>query len=274
PFFSALGCTSAIVFTACSAAYGTAKAGVVVCSSGVLRPDLIVKNILPTVMAGILGIYGLVASVPIANTLSQRRLSTLVLLSWVQVSRFAIGIVGDAGVRGTSQQPRLYVGVILILFLLRSWQYTDTAAYNTLWQLLSGTLKFNPLHSPLHVVTIQLLQAYYTRMDLLFEGTGTHRWEPGLVMAKESSVPSQLSVSYMSNMASRVFPLFADCLVSVVVEGGELVVVDVGSLERMVVGVVVSVPLSDDAEGADDDDKAESLSLSLSTQSNQSSPQS
>lgn len=27
----------------------------------------------------------------------------------------AIGIVGDAGVRGTAQQPRLYVGMILIL---------------------------------------------------------------------------------------------------------------------------------------------------------------
>ena len=28
---------------------------------------------------------------------------------------FAIGIVGDAGVRGTAQQPRLYVGMVLIL---------------------------------------------------------------------------------------------------------------------------------------------------------------
>jgi V-type H+-transporting ATPase proteolipid subunit len=27
----------------------------------------------------------------------------------------AIGIVGDAGVRGSAQQPRLYVGMILIL---------------------------------------------------------------------------------------------------------------------------------------------------------------
>ena len=28
---------------------------------------------------------------------------------------FAIGIVGDSGVRGTAQQPRLFVGMILIL---------------------------------------------------------------------------------------------------------------------------------------------------------------
>ena len=31
------------------------------------------------------------------------------------IPSFAIGIVGDAGVRGTAQQPRLFVGMILIL---------------------------------------------------------------------------------------------------------------------------------------------------------------
>lgn len=36
-------------------------------------------------------------------------------VSLLTYSSFAIGIVGDAGVRGTAQQPRLYVGMILIL---------------------------------------------------------------------------------------------------------------------------------------------------------------
>lgn len=44
PFFGALGCTSAIVFTCFGAAYGTAKAGVGVCGMAVLRPDLIVRS--------------------------------------------------------------------------------------------------------------------------------------------------------------------------------------------------------------------------------------
>jgi hypothetical protein len=87
-------------------------------------------------------------------------------------------------------------------------------------------------------------------------------------MAKESSVPPQLSVSYISNVAKRLVPLLADCSLSVVVEVGGFVVVDVGLLEVVEEGVVVFVPLSDDAEGVDDDDKAESLSFS--TQSNQS----
>lgn len=36
-------------------------------------------------------------------------------LNLLTLHRFAIGIVGDAGVRGTAQQPRLFVGMILIL---------------------------------------------------------------------------------------------------------------------------------------------------------------
>lgn len=91
---------------------------------GVLRPDLIVKNIVPVVMAGIIGIYGLVVSVLIANNLSQKvplytalvQLGAGLAVGLAGLAAgFAIGIVGDAGVRGTAQQPRLYVGMILIL---------------------------------------------------------------------------------------------------------------------------------------------------------------
>lgn len=42
------------------AAYGTAKSGVGLSAMGVLRPDLVLKCIVPVVMAGILGIYGIV----------------------------------------------------------------------------------------------------------------------------------------------------------------------------------------------------------------------
>jgi ATP synthase proteolipid subunit len=45
------------------AAYGTAKSGVGLSAMGVLRPDLVMKCIIPVVMAGILGIYGVVVSV-------------------------------------------------------------------------------------------------------------------------------------------------------------------------------------------------------------------
>ena len=45
------------------AAYGTAKAGVGIVSMGVLKPDLIIKSVIPVVMAGILGIYGMIVAV-------------------------------------------------------------------------------------------------------------------------------------------------------------------------------------------------------------------
>ena len=49
------------------AAYGTAKSGVGIAAMAVIRPDLIMKCIIPVVMAGILAIYGLVVSVLIAG---------------------------------------------------------------------------------------------------------------------------------------------------------------------------------------------------------------
>ncbi|KAH6636807.1 V-ATPase proteolipid subunit C-like domain-containing protein [Chaetomium tenue] len=125
PFFGAMGCTAAIVFTCLGASYGTAKSGVGIAAMGVLRPDLIVKNIVPVIMAGIIGIYGLVVSVLISDGLAQDNYA--LYTGFIQLGAglavglagmaagFAIGIVGDAGVRGTAQQPRLFVGMILIL---------------------------------------------------------------------------------------------------------------------------------------------------------------
>jgi ATP synthase proteolipid subunit len=45
------------------ASYGTAKSGVGISSMGVLKPELIFKSIVPIIMAGILGIYGLIVAV-------------------------------------------------------------------------------------------------------------------------------------------------------------------------------------------------------------------
>ena len=58
-----MGIASALVFANLGAAYGTAKSGVGVCSAVVLKPELLFKSIIPIVMAGILGIYGLIVAV-------------------------------------------------------------------------------------------------------------------------------------------------------------------------------------------------------------------
>jgi len=125
PFFGVMGATSAMVFSAFGAAYGTAKSGTGIAAMSVMRPDLIMKSIIPVVMAGIIAIYGLVVAVLISGNLESEGYTMFnsfihlgaglsVGLSGLAAG-FAIGIVGDAGVRGTAQQPKLYVGMILIL---------------------------------------------------------------------------------------------------------------------------------------------------------------
>merc|ERR1712056_11557 len=62
-FFGFMGVTSAIVFANLGAAYGTAKSGVGISAMGVMRPDMVMRSIIPVVMAGVLGIYGLITAV-------------------------------------------------------------------------------------------------------------------------------------------------------------------------------------------------------------------
>merc|ERR1712142_1757 len=89
-----------------------------------MRPELIMKSIIPVVMAGIIAIYGLVVSVIIGVNINPEYTpfkGFLHLGAGLSVglsglaAGYAIGVVGDAGVRGTAQQPRLFVGMILIL---------------------------------------------------------------------------------------------------------------------------------------------------------------
>ena len=124
-FFGVMGATAAMVFSALGAAYGTAKSGTGIAAMAVMKPALIMKSIIPVVMAGIIAIYGLVVAVLITNGLktSGYKLykSFLDLGAGLAVglsglaAGFAIGVVGDSGVRGTAQQPELFVGMILIL---------------------------------------------------------------------------------------------------------------------------------------------------------------
>ncbi|XP_047482004.1 V-type proton ATPase 16 kDa proteolipid subunit c [Penaeus chinensis] len=127
PFFGVMGAAAAMVFSALGAAYGTAKSGVGIAAMSVMRPELIMKCIIPVVMAGIIAIYGLVVAVLIAGKLDAADKGYTLYQGFVHLGAglsvglsglaagFAIGIVGDAGVRGTAQQPRLFVGMILIL---------------------------------------------------------------------------------------------------------------------------------------------------------------
>ncbi|KAF5138601.1 V-type proton ATPase proteolipid subunit [Metarhizium anisopliae] len=134
-----MGIAFAIIFTTFGAAYGTAKSSIAIFSCGVLRPERLMQNTyvqlppahhvadkrsLCSIMAQILSIYGLVSAVIMSNGIREKmpaHTGFLQLGAGMAVglcglaAGFAIGIIGDAGVRASNQQPRLYVGMVLIL---------------------------------------------------------------------------------------------------------------------------------------------------------------
>lgn len=100
-----------VLIVGMGAAYGTAKSGVGVASMGVMRPELVMKSIVPVVMAGVLGIYGLIIAVIISTGINPKAKSYYLFDGYAHLSSglscglaglaagMAIGIVGDAGVR-------------------------------------------------------------------------------------------------------------------------------------------------------------------------------
>ena len=135
-FFGYMGITCALVLGNFGAAYGTAKSGVGVCSAVTVRPELLFKSIVPIVMAGILGIYGLIIAVLFNGSLKETSFDQLAAgdtqLQYSSTKGFnqlgaglccgmsslaaglAIGVVGDAAVRANAQKDMI-VGMILIL---------------------------------------------------------------------------------------------------------------------------------------------------------------
>ena len=126
-----MGVASALVFANLGAAYGTAKSGVGIASLGVIDSSKIFKSLIPIIMAGILGIYGVIVAVLLNQDAGKADqtpgggykilgaglscgLSSL-------ASGLAIGVAGDAGVRAFAQSDGIFVGMILILIFGGYW---------------------------------------------------------------------------------------------------------------------------------------------------------
>ena len=123
-FYGYMGISAALVFANLGAAYGTAKSGVGICSMGVLKPDKIIKSVIPVIMAGILGIYGLIVAVILNQKIGDSydykaaysHLSSGLCCGLSSLGAgIAIGIGGDAGVRALGQTDKIFVGMMLIL---------------------------------------------------------------------------------------------------------------------------------------------------------------
>jgi V-type H+-transporting ATPase proteolipid subunit len=124
PIVGFAGVASAVVFANMGGAYGTAKAGQGLMAMGVHSPDQLMKNIIPIVMAGVLGIYGLIVAVILNGKFTTPEAGTG-YATYSQYSAFshlaaglccglcslasglAIGIAADAGTRAVGAQASM-----------------------------------------------------------------------------------------------------------------------------------------------------------------------
>ena len=119
-----MGVANAIIFCNIGAAYGTAKAAIGVGNLGLIAPTKIFKALVPIIMAGILGIYGLIAGVLISQKASpglkegdgyKYFFAGLTVGGSSLASGYAIGIAGEAWVKAYSQTEKSFVGMILVM---------------------------------------------------------------------------------------------------------------------------------------------------------------
>ena len=120
-----MGVATAVILSNFGAAYGTAKAGIGIGSMAVTKPNLVYKALVPVVMAGIVGIYGLIIAVILISKVSQddagpyqgfKLLTSGLCVGWSSIAAgYAIGIVGDSGVRAHAMNEEMFIGMILMM---------------------------------------------------------------------------------------------------------------------------------------------------------------
>ena len=121
------GAALALTLANVGSAYGTAKSGMGIASMAVTRPHLAFKAIVPVIMAGILSIYGLIISVLISQSVkieeekagpapaAKALCAGLVCGLSQMASGYAIGLVGEQGVKCLGMNENIFVALILIL---------------------------------------------------------------------------------------------------------------------------------------------------------------
>lgn len=123
PVLGFSGIAASVVLANLGGAYGTAKAGLGLMAMGIRSPELLMRNIIPVVMAGVLGIYGLIVAVILNGKFSVPEASGFATYSQYNgfahlaaglccglcslASGLSIGISADAGTRAVGAQSAM-----------------------------------------------------------------------------------------------------------------------------------------------------------------------
>jgi len=125
PLLGFAGCAFAVTMANAGGAYGTWRAGEGIMAMGINSPELLMKNIIPVVMVGVLGIYGIITSIIISGKIympdengacrysqfsGYAHLSAGVCVGLASLaSGIALGIASNAGVRANGAQSAMTI---------------------------------------------------------------------------------------------------------------------------------------------------------------------
>ena len=134
PFFGFVGAALALVFGNMGAAYGTWKSALGLATIAKLprhkvQTELVMKAIMPVILSGVCGIFGLIIAVIISSGMqapNEGKTTYSLYTGYAHLgagmtvglsnlaSGLAIGMCGNCGVQDSCRQPKLYIGMVLI----------------------------------------------------------------------------------------------------------------------------------------------------------------
>ena len=125
PFFGFFGICIGVVLSCAGSAFGTAKCGIGLASASLINKTVIVRGLIAPIMAGIIGIYGLVFAIVVLDSIRNDGYHVAKAYAHlgggisVGVTGLAagmtIGIAGQLGIISFAKQPQLFVGMTLVL---------------------------------------------------------------------------------------------------------------------------------------------------------------
>merc|ERR1719203_1473269 len=131
PFFGFIGAALALVFGNMGAAYGTWKSAVGLSTIASLpsknvQTELVMKSIMPVILSGVCGIFGLIIAVIISSSMEAGENKYSLFSGYAHpgagltvglsnvATGLALGMAGEIGVQDSARQPKLYIGMVLI----------------------------------------------------------------------------------------------------------------------------------------------------------------
>jgi len=130
PVWGSLGTALGLILANFGAAYGIAKSFggyLILGNTRGIDQSMLIKGLVPAIMASVRGVYGLIVSILISVSLGDVSSGYSLSKGFAHFfaglsvgltgfgSGYCMGIIGDSGMAAVARKPQLYVGILLML---------------------------------------------------------------------------------------------------------------------------------------------------------------